>query len=50
METDKMLTRTRKVWGRKASKICMETAKKRKSTAAGSQLLIGRDSSAGKGR
>ena len=45
-----MLTCTKKVWGKKASKICMETAKKRKSTAADTQLLIGKDSAAGKCR
>lgn len=45
-----MLTCTKKVWGKKkASTICTETAKKRKSTAAGTQL-IGKDSTAGKRR
>lgn len=35
---------------KKASTICTETAKKRKSTAAGTQLLIGKDSTASKCR
>lgn len=40
----------KKFGAKKASKICMETAKKRKSTAAGTQLLTGKQSTAGKPR